>query len=415
MRTDPDVLVVGGGAVGLCCAAELFQRGASVTVVESGAIGGPQSSSHGNTGFVGTHGVSVLAEPGMLARGLRGLLDPAAPVVIRPGLDRDLLRWLWLFRRACAEPRPEDLRILLDMKRRSLALLRALFARDSLAGTFTEAGMVLAYKTPPAFERALANLPRGTPVRVLPAEELRALEPETAFDISGALYNEQGAFLRVPGFITELGRLLASEGAEIDGETSVTGFATSGDTVTGVVTTRGEIRPRTVVIAAGVWSAVCARQLGIELALQPVRGYSITVKAPPGGPRHPVLLAEGRVAVTPLGDRVRFAGILEICGLGQGASPRRFDGLRRIAGCYLPGLARAETLSRWTGLRPCTPDGLPFIGPAGRYRNVFFATGHGAMGMGLAPATGELVAQVVAGETSDIAPFRLDRFGKLAL
>ena len=388
-----------------------------MTVAESGAVGGPQSSSHGNTGFVGTHGVSVLAEPGMLAKGLRGLLDPAAPVAIRPGLDRDLLRWLWLFRRACAASSPESLRILLDMKRRSLAMLRALFARDSLAGTFTEAGMVLACKTPLAFERACAAVRPGTPVRVLPPQELRALEPGTAFDISGALYNEQGAFLQVPGFITEFGRLLAGEGVSVCAETSVTGFTTSGDTVTGVVTTRGVVRPRTVVIAAGVWSAVCARQLGIELALQPVRGYSITVKAPPGGPRHPVLLAEGRAAITPLGDRVRFAGILEICALGGGVSPRRFDGLRRIVGCYLPDLAHAETLSRWTGLRPCTPDGLPFIGPAGRYRNVFFATGHGAMGMGLAPATGELVARAVAGETAslDIAPFRLDRFGKLAL
>jgi D-amino-acid dehydrogenase len=414
MRTDPDVLVIGGGAVGLWCAAELRRRGASVTVAENGAIGGPQSSSHGNTGFVGTHGVSVLAGPGMLIRGLRGLLDPAAPVAIRPGLDRDLLRWLLLFHRACAGGDvTEGMRVMVDMKRRSLDMLRALSARDSLAGTFTEAGMVLAYQTPRAFEQARAAIPPGIPLRVLSPDELRTLEPDTAFGISGALYNEEGAFLRVPEFLTELGRLLASEEVEIQAGTPVTGFRTSGDGVTGVVTTRGEIRPGTVVIAAGASSAVCARQLGFRLALQPVRGYSVTVKAPPGGPRHPVLLAEGRAAVTPLGEHIRLAGILEVCGLYHGASPRRFEGLRRIVGEYLPGLARAEPVSRWTGVRPGTPDSLPFIGRGVRYRNVVFATGHGAMGMGLAPCTGELVAQLVAGEPPglDLTPFRLDRFG----
>lgn len=420
MRIDPDVLVIGGGAVGLWCAAELRRRGAGVTVLESGPVGGPQSSSHGNTGFVGTHGVSVLAEPGLLARGLRGLLDPAAPVVVRPGLDRDLLRWLLLFRRACSRPGPgPDLRVLVEMKQRSLAMLRALFARDGLAGTFTESGMVLAYQTQRAFERALASVPaavaRGTPLRALSRAELRALEPGTEFRISGALYNEEGAFLRVPGFLTELARLLADDGVAVCAETSVTGFSSSGDQVTEVATTRGSIRPRTVVVAAGAASWVCARQLGIWLALQPVRGYSVTVKAPPsGGPRHPVLLAEGRAAVTPLGDCVRFAGILEICGLGHGARPRCFDGIRRIVGGYLPALARADTVARWTGVRPCTPDSLPLIGFASQYRNVVFATGHGAMGMGLAPCTGELVAQLVAGEPPDLdlMPFRVDRFDR---
>jgi len=416
MRSDPDVLVVGGGAVGLFCAYHLNGRGASVAVIERGTVGGAQSSSSGNTGFVGTHGVSVLAEPGMLARGLRGLLNPAAPVVVRPGPDRELLRWLTHFRRACRDASARDgLDVLVELKQRSLAMLRDLCARDA---TFTESGMVLVFKTAQAFSRAVASVPsavaRGIPLRALSPASLRELEPDTEFDIHGALYNEEGAFLRVPSFVTGLGRTLSARGVDIRESTEVVGFGVSGDeTVHQVRTTRGDFRPGAVVIAAGAWSPQCARLLDVRLTLQPVRGYSVTVEAPPGGPRRPVLLAEGRAAVSPFGDQVRFAGILELSGLNHGPSRRRADGLRRIVGAYLPGLARARAVQTWSGLRPCTPDSLPLLGGAETYRNVFVAAGHGAMGMGLAPASGMLIAQAVAGEQPDLdlKPFRIGRFG----
>jgi D-amino-acid dehydrogenase len=379
-----------------------------VTVIERGTVGGAQSSSSGNTGFVGTHGASVLASRGAIAAGLRGLLNPAAPIVVRPGADPGLLRWLWHFHRACRVP--ADASPLVQMKQRSLAMLREQFGGDT---TFTESGMVLAFKTAQAFEQASAAVPdavaRGIPLRVLTRAELTALEPGTEFDIHGALYNEEGAFLRVPEFVAGLGRTLTAGGVEICEQTSVTGFAGSVDSVR---TTRGDFRPGAVVIAAGAWSAACARMLGTGLILQPVRGYSTTVQAPPGGPRRPVLLAEGRAAVSPFGDTVRFAGILEVSGMRQPASRRRTDGLRRIVGAYLPALARARTVQTWSGLRPCTPDSLPFLGRAGSCHNVFVAAGHGAMGMGLAPASGLLIAQAVAGEQPDLdlKPFRLGRF-----
>jgi D-amino-acid dehydrogenase len=382
-----------------------------VTVIERGRVGGPQSSSSGNTGFVGTHGASVLAEPGMLGRGLRGLANRAAPVVVRPGPDRDLLRWLRLFGRACRTP--PDTGPLVEMKRRSLAMLRELGAAE-----FTESGMVLAFKTGQAFERALAAVPsavtRGIPLRALSPAELRELEPDAEFDVHGALYNQEGAFVRVPAFMAGLGETLSARNVDICEETAVTDFAHGSDAVTVVRTSRGDFRPGAVVIAAGAWSARCARLLDVRLDVQPVRGYSVTVQALPSGePRRPVLLAEGRAAVTPFGSSVRFAGVLEVSGLGHGPSGRRSDGLRRIVGGYLPGLGRASVLETWSGLRPCTPDSLPFLGRAEPYRNVFVAAGHGAMGMGLAPASGLLIAQAVVGEQPDLdlKPFRIGRFG----
>ena len=421
MRHDPDVLVVGGGAVGLFCAYHLRRCGGSVTVLERGPVGGPQSCSYGNTGFVGTHGAAGLAEPGLLAQALRGLANPAAPVAIRPRLRGEPLRWLWHLRRACYDAEAQaSLRLLVDLKQRSLQMLRELCAQPGLAATLTEPGMVLAYKDPRGFDQARSAVPqavaRGVPLRTLSAAELRVLEPDTEFDVCGALYNEEGAFLRVPDFVLGLARTLQDEGVEIHPQTEVTGFGVTGGHVGQVRTTNGDFRPGTVVIAAGAWSPECTRSLDLRLTLQPVKGYSITVKTPDNAPRRPVLLAEGRVAISPSGDRLRFAGILEMSGTNQAVSTRRADGLRRIVRAYLPRLARTETVETWTGLRPCTPDSLPFLGRAEPYRNLFVAAGHGQMGMGLAPAGGKLIAQAIAGQQPDLdlRPFRVGRFGERA-
>jgi len=406
MRQDPDVLVIGGGIAGLFCAYHLRRAGRAVAVVERGPVGGPLSCSAGNTGFVGTQGAAPLAEPGVL-RQLR----------VTPRLDPELLSWLWHFRRAAGgRDRAAGYQRLLGLKKRSLEILRDLCASGRLADTFTVPGMVLAYRTADGFakarrsvEQAVAN---GVPLRVLDPEELRALEPEVEFDIRGALYNDEGGFLRVPDFVVEFARLLAGMGVDILERAEVVGFEVTDRVVRRVLTTRGDFRPGETVLAAGAWSAGCARELNLGLKLQPVKGYSVTVKTPPGAPRRPVLLGEGRIAVAPLGDRLRFAGALQLSGFDRTVSRRRVDAIRHTVRAYLPRLEHTEILQTWTGFRPCTPDSLPFLGRAEPYRNLTVCCGHGHIGMGLAPASGELVAQIVTGQRpdTDVAPFRVDRY-----
>jgi D-amino-acid dehydrogenase len=417
MRNDPDVLVIGGGIVGLFSAYYLRRGGRSVAVAERGSVGGPLSCSSGNTGFVGTQGAAPLADPDMLALGLRRVLNPDSPVYVKPRWDGELLSWLRHFRRACNDRDAEaSSRVLLDMKRRSLEILRELCATGSLASTFTARGMVLAFKTPQGFAKACRSVQQAVanavPLRILGPGELRALEPDVEFDISGAVYNAEGAYLHVPDFVVEFARVLEGMGVEIHARAEALGFEVSDGSVEQVRTTRGDFRPREIVLAAGAWSGECARKLDIGLELQPVKGYSITVKTPRNAPRLPVLLSEGRVAVVPLGDRIRFGGTLELSGMDSAVAQRRLDSIRRIVRAYLPGLENAETLDVWSGFRPCTPDGLPFMGRPERYRNLSIACGHGHVGMGLAPVSGKLVAQLVAAEQPDIdlAPFRLGRY-----
>ncbi|WP_329424006.1 FAD-dependent oxidoreductase [Streptosporangium sp. NBC_01495] len=418
IRRDPDVLVIGGGAVGLFCAYYLRRAGYGVTVVERGPLGGPQSCSYGNTGFVGTQGALPLAEPGVMAQGLRWLLNPESPFYIRPRPDPELLSWLWHFRRACNERDAKaGFRVLVDMKKRSLDILRELCAPGDLASTFTAQGMLLAYRTPQGFEKARLSVPgtvaSGVPLRVLEPGELSVLEPDAEFDICGALYNEEGAYLRVPEFVTGLARTLDGMGVEIHERTEVVGIEAAGREIRRVRTTRGDLSPRETVVAAGTWSAECARGLDLGLRLQPAKGYSVTVKAPANAPRLPVLLGEGKVALVPLGDRLRFGGTLELSGLDATISRRRVDGILRTVHTYLPELESTEILETWSGFRPCSPDGLPYLGRADPYRNLSVACGHGHIGMGLAPVSGRLIAQIVAGERpeTDLTPLRPDRHG----
>ncbi|MEV0002935.1 FAD-dependent oxidoreductase [Micromonospora sp. NPDC050980] len=416
-RCDPDVLVIGAGVVGLCCAWFLSRAGHTVTVVDRGEVGDPAACSAGNTGFVGTQGSAPLAEPGVPAKGVRWLFSPESPFSVKPRLDGALLAWLWHFRRHCTERHARaGFETLLALKQRSLALLREICVRDELAGTLTERGMILACHTEPGYARARRSIPaataRGVPLRDLGRAELAALEPGVDFAVAGALLNEEGAALRIPAFLVGLAGALRAQGVEIVTGAEVSDFEVTGRRVRGVRTGRGDLRPAEVVIAAGVWSAACARMLGVGLTLQPAKGYTVTVPAGPGTPTRPVLLSEGKVAVMPLGDRVRVGGTLELAGLDASVSPRRVDGILHTARRYLPALDTDRRLDVWSGLRPCTPDSLPLIGRAGGWDNVSVATGHGHIGMGLAPAGGELLAQLVTGAEAalPLETFALDRF-----
>jgi D-amino-acid dehydrogenase len=388
MRDDPDVLVIGGGVVGLFCAYYLRRAGGSVVVVERDSIGGPRSCSHGNTGFIGTQGAAPLTE-GFFRIGGQ--------------IDDELRSWLSHLR--SADNFRGGARQLLELKQRSLDILQNL----GLDSVFASTGVMLAFKTPQGFEKACRS---GVPMRILVPDEIRALQPEVEFDIFGALYNQDGGFVHSPDFVLEFARLLMEMGVEICEQAVVSGFEVKGARVSEVHTSRGEFRPQETVIAAGAWSARCARLLGIGLAQQPVTGYSVTVKAPHGAPRVPVLLSEGHVAVAPLGDRLRFGGVMELSGLEGGFAQSAVDELLHTVHAYLPRLEHSEDVEVWQGLRSCTPDSLPFLGRAEPLRNVSIACGHGHIGMGIAPVSGRLIAQLLAGEPTemDLEPFRIGRY-----
>jgi D-amino-acid dehydrogenase len=417
-RTDPDVLVIGGGVVGLFCAYFLSLAGAAVTVAERGPVGGPQSCSAANTGFVGTQGVAPLASPGVITQGLRWLAGRRTPFAISLAPSSELGSWLWQFHRLCTEADARTCAaVLLDMKKRSLEILREVCAGGPLKDTFAERGMIIAFKTASGFDQARAAMPhalaRGVPLRELSRDQLAALEPGVEFDVHGALFNAEGAAVRTPDFVTALAALAEQAGAEVLPHTEVTCFETVGSRLRRVRTSRVDFTPGEVVIAAGTGSVALARALGIWLLLQPAKGYTVTARAPAAAPQHPVLLSEGKVAVLPLGDQLRVGGTLELGARSMTISRSRVAGITATVRDYLPGLEIPASREVWAGLRPCTPGSLPFLGRAGQFRNVTVASGHGYIGMGLAPVSARLITQVLCGERPemDMTPLRADRVG----
>ena len=195
--------------------------------------------------------------------------------------------------------------------------------------------------------------------------------------------------------------------------TEVLGFRTSGDRITGVETTRGPLAADLVVLAAGAWAPEVARALRLRIPIQPAKGYSLTYRRPANGPSIPLLPAEARFSITPMGDLLRFGGTLELAGMDLSVSARRVEALRRSASGYIVDTERLELLEIWRGLRPCTPDGLPLLGRSGRLANLIVAAGHAMVGMSLGPVTGKIVAQVASGTAPivDITLLDPQRFG----
>jgi D-amino-acid dehydrogenase len=277
-------------------------------------------------------------------------------------------------------------------------------------------GILSLYLTRERLEAAAADdqpmADTGEHASLLEAAEVRTRVPAVRPDVAGGLLTPQDAHVDPMAVTRELARLATDRGAVVLTGTEALDFAVSGDRVSAVRTTRGVFHAGTVVLAAGVWTAPLARLLHLWLPLQPAKGYSVSVARPQGVPDDtPLYLPEGHVCVTPFGDRLRIAGTLELSGFSTKNLPKRITGIRRGAGRFLQGVGEAEPLHIWRGLRPLTPDGLPFVGRSSQHTNLVVATGHNMSGILWGPITGKLVTEIVNDQppSVDLQPLRLQR------
>jgi D-amino-acid dehydrogenase len=411
-----DILVIGGGVIGVCAAYYLTARGRPVTLVEQGEI--CAGCSYGNAGLIVPSHVIPLAAPGVLTRGLKWLLDAESPFFIKPRLDPALLAWLWRFRAACKEEAMQQaIPVLRDLSRASVSLYDELVTQEQLACNYEQNGMLILFRSPHGYREGLAEArllqEYGLSLKALDAAELRAMEPAGHSRLIGGVFCQEDGLLDPALFTQQLAKRVQESGGLIRTGTEVLGFETSGQKIITVRTTRGDFYPQQVVLAAGAWSPGVIRDLRLNLPVQAAKGYSITVKRPEICPRFPLFLGETWVAVTPLESGLRFAGTLELAGFDLTINRRRVDAILRAASDYLTGLEELELIEIWRGLRPTTPDGLPIIGRSVSFENLILATGHAMLGVSLGPITGELVAQL-AGEqtpTVDLTALRVERFG----
>ncbi len=411
-----DVLVVGGGVVGVCVAYYLARAGRRVRLVERGEV--CSGCSHGNAGLlVPSHSVP-LAAPGVVAKSLKWMFNPASPFYIKPRLDWELLSWLWRFNRACNRRQVRRaMPLIRDLSMASLRLYDEL-AADGTEFGLEHKGVLMLYKTEAGLREQVADGKAmgefGIEARELTLSEITELSPNLTVDALGGVYYPQDGHVTPMQLVPEIARRAREMGVEVHTHTEVLAFERSGARISRVVTTRGDFTPEEVVLTAGSWSGVLARELGLRLPIQGGKGYSITFKRPPEAPSLPIVCGEAKIGVTPMIDALRFAGTLELAGLDLTISRRRVAAVLSGVPLYLPDLKpeEMELVEIWRGLRPCTPDGLPFLGRARHIDNLTVAAGHAMIGVSLGPVTGKLVAEVVSGEkpSIDLDLLKVDRY-----
>jgi D-amino-acid dehydrogenase len=412
------VAVVGGGVVGLCSAFALRERGFEIVVLEAGEIGG--GASQGNTGWVVPTLATPLAAPGILRTGLRSALDPRGALIIRPwgaGLDLSWIRWLWQFRRSAGRERfAQGVRALLDLNRRTFEALDGYRAAGVVFEQYDTGMLVVAHDRPGLgwFEtlyEELARLGFEGGIEQLGADAARALEPALGDGVGAALRTTVDRYVRPETLTRGLADHLEGR-ATIRTGTPVRALRPeSGGWL--VETGAGSERVDAVVLATGVAANELLRPFGVRVPVIGAKGYSVTVSGTGTAPQLALYLSEAKIGVSPYRDAVRIAGLFELPARSVTVEPARARQLVEEAIPYLRDWRPApgeETAGAWAGLRPATPDSLPLIGRVPGHPGLLLATGHGMLGVTLAPATGLAVADVLAGQEPDwLAPFRPGR------
>jgi D-amino-acid dehydrogenase len=407
---EPEVVVIGGGAVGVSAAFELARRGVGTILVERGP-GLAAGCSSGNAGLICPSHSHPLATPAALREGMGSLLRGDSPLGLRP--RRGTLTWLARFALACRGDRAR--RATLAIRRLSTASLELHRELAALGTGFEQRGTLSVYETQARFAAGRHEAESsGLASQALSAAEARDIEPALAGSIAGGILYPDEAHLDPLRYVEAIAAGARAAGAEIRTGLEVRSLRKRGDAVA-VATSEGELRPRAVVLAAGAWSAGLARGVGLVVPVTGGKGYHVDLAPRPGDPGVPILIQEARSAVTPLGDRLRLTGALEVSALDGSVSAARVAAVRRAAARVLGSRDERTAIDVWAGLRPCAPDGLPVIGRPAGVPGLVIATGHAMKGLSLAPVTAVLVAELVAGERAshDLAPFSPDRFRRL--
>ncbi|WP_367872204.1 NAD(P)/FAD-dependent oxidoreductase [Luteolibacter sp. Populi] len=410
------VVILGGGVIGLCSAYHVLQRGLDVTVVEREAAGG-DNCSMGNAGMIVPSHFIPLAAPGMISKGLRWMFNPESPFYVRPRIDLDLARWGWLFyRNSTARHVARTRELLRDLNLESRRLFEELSAEEDFG--LQKRGMLMLCKTAKGLdeEAHVADEARGIGLeaQVIDAAAAALLDPDITMDIAGAVYFPQDCHLDPARFMASLRKRVIALGGQIASGVEIDAIETQSGKITALTGNGQRFEGDEFVIAGGSWTAVLLEKAGIKLPLQAGKGYSLTLPTPPELPRICSIFVESKVAITPMNGSLRFAGTMEVGGLDLSINSPRVRGIIKSVHAYYPKFSEKdfEGIKPWAGLRPVSPDGIPYLGRSQRLSNLIVAGGHAMMGLSLGPVTGRLVADLLASHPPfrPIGQMSMDRF-----
>ena len=401
-----EVLIVGGGVVGLSIAYYLASTNHSVRIIERDDSLA-RSCSEGNAGMVVPSHFIPLAAPGVISQGLKWMFNPTSPFYLRPRISPSLARWIWLFAKHSTKRHVSNTQELLrDLSLESRRLHVELSQNENFP--LIQKGLLMLCQSNAGLEEEAKVAEEahtlGLEAEVCDQNRLKELEPNAQINAKGGIWWPQDCHLSPEDFIQALRDSILQNGGEFTlGE--VEKLEVDHRKVKNVITKSGEIySAETIVLAGGIDTTELVKQVDLTLPMQGGKGYSVTLPEPIANPLHCSLLKEGRVAVTPMGGTLRVSGTMEICGTDTSVSKRRLRGVLEAFCKFYPQYSPSdfEDLEPWVGLRPCSPDGLPYLGFSPKHDNLMIATGHSMMGLSLAPVTGKLVADLVSGNKSTI-------------
>ena len=373
-----------------------------MTLVERNAES-VDSCAHGSAGYISPSHVIPLAAPGMVRKGLKWMLNSRSPFYIKPRLDGELMRWGWLFARACTAAHTRRAApILRDLCLGGRKLFVELSEITGNAFELKTEGLLNLCRTQEGLDHEAHGLARiaqelGIEARVLDASQTAKLEPGTRLDVAGSVYFPIDAHITPRKFVPALVALLKEMGVKFQWNTTVFGWRSSGDRIAAVQTTNGDLIADEFVLTGGSWSSAMTAGLGVRLPMQAGKGYSLTLDRPRFQLAKSLILTERRVAVTPMGTSLRFGGTMEISGHSDTVRPERVQQIISAAQLYFPDFQARDFagIKPWFGYRPVSPDGLPYIGRMGKYSNLTTACGHAMLGVTMAPVSGLLVSELL--------------------
>ncbi len=416
MNSKHDVLIIGGGPIGLSCAYYLLKSGRQVTILDAHEIG--KGSGSGNAGHIVPSHIIPLAAPGVVTSAFKWMLDPAhSPFGMKVSLDPKYISWLLQFVMACNEANVQRaISPLNSLGQLSAKNFAQLIAEEKFNCSYQEKGFLNLYKNEEGFHagqhEAEFMQKHGIPINVYDKSKVHEVEPAALSDVIGGIHFTGDAHLNPAVFLKLLSERVRAMGAEMFENTSVTGFESMNGKITKVKTNAGDFESEQVILAAGAFTPLVARDLKLNIPIQPARGYSLTMTANKQMPRQALILGERRIAVSPLGNLLRFTGRLEVGNYSLTPNPVWIQRIEDSVREYITLDEKLDIKETWAGLRPITPDGMPIIGRSSRCKNLIVATGHAMLGLSLGPGTGQVVAELVNGQTPSfsLSPMRLERF-----
>jgi D-amino-acid dehydrogenase len=400
-------VIVGGGIMGLSSAYYLHKAGWEVTIVDKGDLS--DNCSHGNLGMIVPSHFVPLAAPGMVSQGIRWMFDKKSPFYVKLAADKNLLKWGLRFMRSATQKHVErSAAYLLELNLFSKHLYEGLAANPGFDFSLEKKGILMYYKTEKTGEEEVHLAEKGRRMGIdreaLSPQQVQALEPDIELDILGAVHYRSDAHLYPNALLDQLITYLRKVGVAFNLNAPVQKILKEKNVVKKIITSSSAIDADIVVLATGSWLPQLAKMAGEELSLMPGKGYSFTIDQPRQKLNVPAILCEARVAITPMNGKMRYGGTMEIGKVNDVINMNRVQGIVESIPEYFPNLHLKIPQQKevWYGFRPCTPDGLPYIGFAKKTENLLIAGGHAMCGLSLGPATGKIIADLANGQVTSV-------------